>query len=43
MMEMLEEVVPPGDEGQLVDFVDTLATLLALATNPVSEIKFMKF
>ncbi len=38
-MEVLEEVVPPGDQSQLVDFVDALSTLLTLATNPVSEMK----
>jgi hypothetical protein len=37
MMEVLEKIVPPGDQSQLVDFVDALSTLLALATNPVSE------
>jgi hypothetical protein len=37
MMEMLEEIVPPGDQSQLVDFVDALSTLLAFATNPVSK------
>jgi hypothetical protein len=39
MVKMLEEVVPPGDQCQLVDFVDALSTLLTLATNPVSEMK----
>ncbi len=36
-MQRTEEVVPPGDQGQLVDLVDTLPALLALTTNPVPE------
>jgi hypothetical protein len=41
-MQRTEEVVPPGDQGQLVDLVDALPALLALATNPVPE-RFKKY
>jgi hypothetical protein len=32
---MLEEVVPPGDEGQLVDLVDPLPSLLTFSLHPM--------
>ena len=35
LVEVLEEVVPPGDESQLVDLVDSLPALLALPADPV--------
>ena len=34
-VEMLEEIVPPGDQGQLVDLVYPLPTLLTLSLHPV--------
>ena len=35
LVEVPEEVVPPGDEGQLVDLVYSLPALLALPAHPV--------
>jgi len=32
---MLEEVVPPGDESQLVDLIDPLPSLLTFSLHPV--------
>ena len=38
LMKVLEKVVSPCDQGQLVDLVDTFTAFLAFTTNPVSEI-----
>ena len=39
LVEVSEQVVTPGDEGQLVDLVDPLPALLALSPHPVSTNK----
>ena len=39
LVEVSEQVVTPGDEGQLVDLVDPLPSLLALSPHPVSTIQ----
>ena len=37
-VKMPEQIVPPGDQGQLIDLVDALSTLLTFAPNPMSTI-----
>jgi hypothetical protein len=32
---MLEEIVPPGDQGQLVDLVDALPPLFTFPLHPM--------
>ena len=37
LVQMLKEVIAPGDQGQLVDLVDAFTPFLALSADPVSE------
>ena len=34
-IEVLEEIVPPGDQGELINLKNTLSSLLTLSLNPV--------